>query len=296
MSGSLDSRAEIAQVNSSQLGPPVFREISSGNGSRFLPYISRQRVGTERCSRLAVVRGRAGSVYKELGQVKRVIVLFGAWIVFGMTAGAFAQGVQTGTIRGVVRDAQDLAVPGVTVTVTSPALQGPRSVVTDSQGLYSIPALPAGTYTVKFELSGFQTIERETTVALGLTVDQNVSIRPAGVSETVQVVGETPAPIATPVVGANLKHEEIEALATPRTIQGIATLAPALTTNSPNRTQVVINGGFAYDNVFMINGVDVNDNLFAQPQNLFVEDAIEETQVLTSGISAEYGRFTGGVI
>ena len=46
----------------------------------------------------------------------------------------------------------------------------------------------------------------------------------------------------------------------------------------------------------MINGVDINDNLFAQPQNLFIEDAIEETQVLTSGISAEYGRFTGGVV
>src|SRR5262249_40138497 len=51
-----------------------------------------------------------------------------------------------------------------------------------------------------------------------------------------------------------------------------------------------------FDNIFMVNGVDVNDNLFANPQNLFVEDAIEETQVLTSGISAEYGRFTGGVV
>ena len=46
----------------------------------------------------------------------------------------------------------------------------------------------------------------------------------------------------------------------------------------------------------MVNGVDVNDNLFANPQNLFIEDAIEETQVLTSGISAEYGRFGGGVV
>ena len=231
-----------------------------------------------------------------MSHVKRIVFVFAAWIVCGLTAGAFAQGVQTGTIRGVVKDAQDLPVPGVTVTATSPALQGPRSVVTDAQGLYSIPALPAGTYTVKFELSGFGTIERQTNVALGLTVDQNVTIRPAGVAETVQVVGETPAPIATPVVGVNLKHEEIESLATPRTIQGIATLAPALTTNSPNGNQVVINGGFAYDNIFMINGVDINDNLFANPQNLFVEDAIEETQVLTSGISAEYGRFSGGVV
>ena len=118
-----------------------------------------------------------------------------------------------------------------------------------------------------------------------------------------QVVAEAPAPIATPVVGVNLKHEEIEALATPRTLQGIAQLSPGVTENAPNQGttggsvgQVVINGAFAFDNVFMINGVDINDNLFAQPQNLFIEDAIEETQVLTSGISAEFGRFSGGVV
>ncbi|MCL4814744.1 MAG: TonB-dependent receptor, partial [Vicinamibacteraceae bacterium] len=47
---------------------------------------------------------------------------------------------------------------------------------------------------------------------------------------------------------------------------------------------------------FLVDGVDVNDNLFGTANNLFVEDAIEETQVLTSGISAEYGRFSGGVV
>src|SRR3954467_1534332 len=237
---------------------------------------------------------RATTGCKEQATMQRVLVtLIATWL---LAATSFAQGVQTGTIRGVVKDQQGLPTPGVTVTVTSPALQGPRNVVTDAQGLYAIPALPAGRYTVRFELSGFAPVERQTDVALGLTVDQNVSIRPAGVAETVNVVAETPAPIATPVVGVNIKHEEVEALATPRTIQGIASLSPALTTNSPNATQVVINGAMAYDNVFMINGVDVNDNLFATPQNLFVEDAIEETQVLTSGISAEYGRFSGGVI
>ena len=56
-------------------------------------------------------------------------------------------------------------------------------------------------------------------------------------------------------------------------------------TNTPNAGQVTINGAFAFDNVFMVNGVDVNDNLFGSPQNLFIEDAIEETQVLTSGIT-----------
>jgi hypothetical protein len=86
------------------------------------------------------------------------------------------------------------------------------------------------------------------------------------------------------IVGTNLKHEEIEALATPRTLEGIATLSPGVTENATNSRQMVVNRAMAFDNIFMINGVDVNDNLFAQPQNLFIEDAIEETQVLTAGI------------
>ena len=145
-------------------------------------------------------------------------------------------------------------------------------------------------------MSGFVPVSWTTAVPLGLSVEQNVTMLVAGVAEAIDVVAETPGPIATPVVGANFGREEIEALATPRTLQGIAQLAPALTENAPNSNQVVINGAFAFDNAFMINGVDVNDNLFAQPKDLFIEDAIEETQVLTSGISAEYGRFTGGVI
>jgi carboxypeptidase family protein/TonB-dependent receptor-like protein len=225
-----------------------------------------------------------------------ILILMTVWLMSGFGGDLFAQGVQTGTIRGIVNDQQELAIPGVTVTVTSPALQGPRSTVSDLEGLYVIRALPPGDYELRFELPGFATVTRTTVVPLGLTVVHDVTMRTAGVAETVQVTGELPAPITTPVVGANYKQEEIESLATPRSIQGIAQLAPAVSENSPNSNQLVINGAFAFDNVFMINGVDVNDNLFAQPQNLFIEDAIEETQILTSGISAEYGRFTGGVI
>jgi hypothetical protein len=224
-------------------------------------------------------------------------------LVFAFGAGILAQGIQTGTISGVVRDQQDLAVPGVTVTAASPALQGPRMTVTDTAGLFAIRALPPGDYQLKFELPGFATMTRTATVPLGLVVDVNVLMHPAGITETVQVLGDAPVVISSPVVSANFKREEIDALPTPRTIEGIAQLSPAVSENAPNRGntsggvgQVIINGAFAFDNVFMVNGVDINDNLFAQPQNLFIEDAIEETQVLTSGISAEFGRFTGGVI
>src|SRR5258708_4671264 len=102
--------------------------------------------------------------------MKSLIVLIAAWLILGST-GLFAQGVQTGTIRGLVKDQQGLSVPGVTVTATSPALQGPRSTVTDKEGLYTIRALPPGEYEIKFELSGFANATRNTTVPLGLVAE-----------------------------------------------------------------------------------------------------------------------------
>jgi hypothetical protein len=218
-------------------------------------------------------------------------ILLGSFVV-----DSSAQGVQTGSIRGTVSDQQNLPVPGVTVTIQSPALQGVRSTVSAGDGTYSFSRLPPGRYEMTFEITSFAPVKRSVDVLLGLSAEQNVALAAAGRTEEVQVVAATPAPIVNPIVGANYKHEEIQALATPRSLQGIAQLAPGLTENTPNTGQVAINGGFAFDNVFMLNGVDVNDNLFGSPQNLFIEDAIEQTQILTSGITAEYGRFTGGVV
>ena len=85
-------------------------------------------------------------------------------------------------------------------------------------------------------------------------------------------------------------------LPTGRTPSLVAELSPGLTNNTPNVNQVTISGAVAYDNVFLLDGVDIGDNLFARPDDLFVEEAIQETQVLTSAVSAEYGRFSGGVV
>jgi outer membrane receptor protein involved in Fe transport len=233
---------------------------------------------------------------KAFPTMTRQVIWFISFLMLGFAGTGFAQGVQTGTLRGTVRDQSGLAVPGATVTVTSPALQGQRAVVTASDGSFTFQALPPGAYEAHYELQGFSPVTNQINVPLGGVVEQTVTLRAAGITEEVLVTAETPAPIATPVVGANYKHEEIELLATPRTLEGIAQLSPALSENTPNNGQVAINGAFAFDNVFMLNGVDVNDNLFGSPQNLFIEDAIQETQILTSGVSAEYGRFTGGVV
>jgi hypothetical protein len=215
-------------------------------------------------------------------------------MISSSVAHVLAQGVQTGTIRGAVSDQQDLPLPGVTVTISSPALQGQRTAITAMAGTYVFRALPAGDYQVSFDLSSFAPLKRAATVPLGGSIVENVTLMPAGLSEVVNVVAAAPAPLATPVIGLNIKPRRSRR--SPRRARsGIATLSQA-DRGTPNSGQVVINGAFAFDNVFMLNGVDVNDNLFGAPQNLFIEDAIEETQVLTSGISAEYGRFSGGVI
>ncbi|MBE3133994.1 MAG: TonB-dependent receptor, partial [Acidobacteria bacterium] len=208
-----------------------------------------------------------------------------------------AQGIQTGMLTGSARDADKLVLPGVTVTVTSPALQGPRTTVTDGNGRYVLRGLPPGRYQVSFEMSGMKTVNEMVTVELGRTSEVDALLNLANITETVTVKGETTtAALVTPSGGANFTYREINALPVARTIAGIAELSPGLTNNTPNAGQVTISGAFAYDNVFLIDGVDVNDNLFGTSNNLFIEDAIEETQVLTSGISAEYGRFSGGVI
>ncbi|MEM8993866.1 MAG: TonB-dependent receptor [Acidobacteriota bacterium] len=203
---------------------------------------------------------------------------------------------QTGTLRGSV-DLQDgSAVPGVLVTASSPDLLGTRTTVTTESGQWILRNLPPGAYTVTFELEGMATLQSSATVSLGQDTPVNVTMQVQAESETILVTGELPSVLASSEVSTTYDFETVNALPIGRTPQAIATLAPGLTDNTPNGGQVTISGAFAYDNVFLIDGVDANDNLFGSTNPVFIEDAVADIQVLTSGISAEYGRFTGGVV
>jgi outer membrane receptor protein involved in Fe transport len=211
---------------------------------------------------------------------------------------ALAQGSQTGILRGTAVDEQGLPVASVGVSIKSAQLQGQRSTLTGTDGTFVFRDLPAGNYEVRYEKGGFARATQSSTIPLGGVAEHLVTLRPEGVTESLRVVAETPTAIATPAVGLNIRQDEVEALPASRTLSGIASLSPGLNEIAPNANvgQLTISGAFAYDNIFMLNGVDVNDNVLGAPQNLFIEDAISETQVLTSGINAEYGRFSGGVI
>ena len=230
--------------------------------------------------------------------VRRVCVLSLLFVSLPVLAmPAAAQGVQTGTISGIVQSVDKLSLPGVTVTASSPSLQGERIAISDENGVYYLRGLTPGTYHVSFDLSGFQPAAREdVTVGIGsiATVDAMMSL--ASFTETVTVTATAPAAIATGRTSQAFTKAEVDALPVGRRPYDIAELSPGVTTGAFNANQVTIGGSFGFDNVFMINGVDVNDNVQGTANNLFIEDAVQETTVLTHGISAEYGRFSGGVV
>ena len=207
-----------------------------------------------------------------------------------------AQGVQTGTLTGTVTSVDGIAIADAAVVVTSLALQGERTGITDVNGMYLVPSLPPGTYTLRFAKEGLTPAELTALLPLGATASVDARLSVAQVAETVLVEGVTPPAVTTTQTSANITADEVNALPMGRTPYLIAEMMPGLTTNTPNRDQLTISGGFAYDNVFLVDGVDVNDNLLGSMNDLYIEDAIGEVQVLTSGITAEYGRFSGGVV
>jgi len=208
---------------------------------------------------------------------------------------AFAQGTSA-TLTGSVTSGGN-PLPGATISITSPSLLGTRTAVSGTNGDYNIPALPPGDYSVTISLEGMQTVTRKTRLSLAETTRVDVDLKVSTVTEAITVTASAPAVMESPQVAANFTKAMVEKLPIARTPLAMTNLAPGagFNANSPNG-QLAISGAPSYDNVYYINGTVVNENLRGQPDNLFIEDAIQETTVMTGGISAEYGRFTGGVI
>src|SRR5262245_44647677 len=122
---------------------------------------------------------------------------------------ALAQGIQTATVTGQVTSSDGLAVPGTTITVQSPALQGVRSTVSDATGGYIFRALPPGAYTITFSLSGMKTVEKKVTVELGRTVPVDATLSLETRQEILTVTGEAPSVIQQSTTGANYRADMI---------------------------------------------------------------------------------------
>lgn len=209
--------------------------------------------------------------------------------------------IPNGTLTGRVSSSEGV-LPGVMVTATSPALQGSRTAVTSANGDYLIPNLPPGEYSVVYELQGLETVARTVRVAAAQDARVDVEMAISAITEEIVVTGSLETISQTSQVAATYSKELIDELPAGRTISEIAKLAPGVAATGPSKntetgqSSLTISGAPSFENLFMVNGVVINENLRGQPNDLFIEDAIQETTTSAASISAEYGRFSGGVV
>src|SRR5215831_9960077 len=151
-------------------------------------------------------------------------------LIAGLLAGSASAQITQGRLTGVVTDTQGAVLPGVTVSVTSTALIGVQTTVSQPDGRYLFPALPSGTYKVNFELSGFQKLSRDNVqIVLGQTISVDAQLPIASLAETVLVTGDSPViDVMTTKVGTDLKGEALVAVPNSTDVWGALSESPGI--------------------------------------------------------------------
>ncbi len=235
----------------------------------------------------------------------RRILGFCAVLIVGIVTPALAQ-VQTGSILVRALDEQGAIVPGALVTVSGPVLPQDLTGNTDTSGVYRIPGLTAGTYTVRVSLPGFQTIVREDIlVRQGQTVNVDIALKVSALTEAVTVKGESPI-VDTKTVGANTNIDKNLLDATPggKDIWNMLEYkAPGIVVESPDvggnqgglQRSMAARGTPNAQNTQLLNGVNVNDPAaqgFAM--SYYIPTVFENVEVSTGAQDISVG--TGGIL
>src|SRR5437879_3595977 len=207
-------------------------------------------------------------------------------------------GQQDAGIVGSVRDESGAVLPGVTVTVTGPALQVPSVVaVTDHRGDYRITPLPIGTYTIQYTLQGFEVARHEgVRLTVGFTAKIDVAMKVGALEETVTVSGSSPVvDTRSTTATTQLTRETIELLPTSRNgIVSILAQAPGVRTlrdvggSSLNQVPTYRVFGQAGEAYSTLEGVQTSSLQASSGQaNYWDYTTLEEAAVRTIGNSAE---------
>jgi hypothetical protein len=220
--------------------------------------------------------------------------------VFASPAPAAAHATIAGIV-GAITDTSGAILPGVTVTATGPALQVPSVVATtDAKGEYRLSPLPTGVYTVTYELSGFQTVKRESVrlpVGFTATLDQVMSL--GTVQETITVSGQSPlVDVTNPATTVDMSKESLEILPTNRDgLKAFMGTMPGVRTNldvgasSLSDTVVFRSFGQAGQSWQMLEGIMFSTPNAGGANGSHIDfNALDSTRVQTVGSAAEMPR------
>jgi hypothetical protein len=222
-------------------------------------------------------------------------------------AGASAQTLERGAIRGFVYDASGSAVPGVKVTLTSPATGLKRDLTTDANGAYAFESLIPGQYNISFESPNFAsyTVKQiAVTVGSSLALDAHMKIKTA--EQNIVVTADAVGVVDTSTAGISqlLDAKSLESLPFPgRDYRDLAQLTPSAQVEPGLRGNIRLGGQQGDYTGLVIDGADTTNNFFGEnfgsleTKNLTVPiEAVQEFQVVTNGFAPEFGRATGGLL
>ena len=197
--------------------------------------------------------------------------------------------VHAQTLAGTVRDPSGAVLPGVTVEAASPALiEKVRTTVTDGNGLYQIPDLRPGMYTMTFTLPGFTTVRREEVQVSGAQVITiNTEMRVGGLQETITVTGETPIVDVQSSTrrSAVLDDSVIEALPASRGYGNLLASVPGIqATNLDSGTNPTMNfftarGGRGNEGTVQIDGMNVGSAFNGGGVASFAYPTMDSTEI-----------------
>jgi outer membrane receptor protein involved in Fe transport len=226
--------------------------------------------------------------------MRRVMAVVVA-VLLGLSLTASAQ-EQRGVIEGVVKDASGAILPGVTIEAKAES-GASVTTVTDTTGTFRFPSLAPGGYTVSANLAGFKPQSlADVRVGLGQLKKVDFSLSLAGVTESVQVTGESPlVDVRQSSRQTNIRAEQVELLPKGRDFTTLVTQAAGANDES-KLGGISIDGASAGENRFIIDGMETTMLRTGTSGKSVVADFIEEVQVKSSGYTAEFGGATGGVI
>ena len=206
----------------------------------------------------------------------------------------------TGTIEGTVTDQNGGALPGVTVEISSPNLQGVRTATTGNDGRFRFVSVPPGGYKVTANLSGMGASAKNTSVTLDATATVNLQMQ-VSAKEAITVTGEAPLiDTASTTTGSNYSAKVMDKLPIGANYANIVLSQPGVQTDS-GETQgralaISIYGSTSAENMWIIDGVNTTNVIKGFQGKALNGEFIQEVEVKTGGYQAEYGRNTGGVI
>src|SRR3954469_10748772 len=220
----------------------------------------------------------------RLGVVVFMIAAFSA-----LGSYAYAQGSTTQTLSGTVVDASGAVIPGADITATHTGTGVVNTAVSNTEGLFSIPSLPIGTYSVTVKLQGFKTVVINNVVlTAGSPASVKATMEVGGVSEQVTVASSSEiVQTQSSTVSQTINTNQISKLPlTSRSAMDFVNLLPGVTTANGNR-QASINGLPRGTINITLDGVNVQDNTLRTSDGFFAIvsprlDAIEEVTVSTA--------------